>query len=183
MIWLLIPRVLASPCQRHSWYWLYRISGWLSPAVEDFRNDSRLPPSQWVAALQSNAASHWLGANVGSALGFHINASAQCWEMFDATNICFIFWYKLSTLRDSIVPVLVVMSIQNGRLKWFIVLYCYRHCGRNIFQMHIWARNIILHISEIHVIDTRRIQFYRYNFNFFQLSMKSKSMFVLRNVI
>ena len=30
--------------------------------------DSRLAPSQWDPALQSNAVSHWLGANLESAL-------------------------------------------------------------------------------------------------------------------
>ena len=32
------------------------------------RADTRFPPSQWEMALQSNAISHWLGANLESAL-------------------------------------------------------------------------------------------------------------------
>ena len=32
------------------------------------RADLRFPPSQWETSLQSNAVSHWLGANLGSAL-------------------------------------------------------------------------------------------------------------------
>ena len=32
------------------------------------RADSRLAPSQWEASLQSNAVSHWLGANLESAM-------------------------------------------------------------------------------------------------------------------
>ena len=32
------------------------------------RADSRLAPSQWETSLQSNAVSHWLGANLESAL-------------------------------------------------------------------------------------------------------------------
>ena len=32
------------------------------------RADSRLAPSQWETSLQSNAVSHWLGANIESAL-------------------------------------------------------------------------------------------------------------------
>ena len=32
------------------------------------RADSRLVPSQWETLLQSNAVSHWLGANLESAL-------------------------------------------------------------------------------------------------------------------
>ena len=33
-----------------------------------FRADSRLAPSQWETSLRSNAVSHWLGANLESAL-------------------------------------------------------------------------------------------------------------------
>ena len=33
-----------------------------------YRDDSRLAPSQWETSLQSNAVSHWLGANLESAL-------------------------------------------------------------------------------------------------------------------
>ena len=33
-----------------------------------FRADSRLAPSQWETSLQSNTVSHWLGANLESAL-------------------------------------------------------------------------------------------------------------------
>ena len=36
------------------------------------RADSRLVPSQWETALQSNAVSHWLGANLASALILHV---------------------------------------------------------------------------------------------------------------
>ena len=36
-----------------------------------FRADSRLVPSQWVTSLQSNAVSHWLGANLESVLCLH----------------------------------------------------------------------------------------------------------------
>ena len=32
------------------------------------RADSRLAPGQWETSLQSNAVSHWLGANLESAL-------------------------------------------------------------------------------------------------------------------
>ena len=36
------------------------------------RADSRLAPSEWETSLQSNAISHWLGANLESALQAHI---------------------------------------------------------------------------------------------------------------
>ena len=35
------------------------------------RADSRLAPNQWETSLQSNAVSHWLGANLESALSTH----------------------------------------------------------------------------------------------------------------
>ena len=37
-----------------------------------FRADSRIAPSQWEMSLQGNAVSHWLGANLESALIFII---------------------------------------------------------------------------------------------------------------
>ena len=43
----------------------WRNPGWAD--LED-RADSRLAPSQWETALQSNAVSYWLGANLESAL-------------------------------------------------------------------------------------------------------------------
>ena len=40
------------------------------------RNDSRFSPSQWETSLQSNAVSHWLGANIKSGLiWYHIERS------------------------------------------------------------------------------------------------------------
>ena len=39
----------------------------------DIRTDSRFAPSQWETSLQSNAVSHWLGANLESALDMVIS--------------------------------------------------------------------------------------------------------------
>ena len=44
-----------------------------SPICRDYRADSRLAPSQWETSLQSNAISHWLGANLWSALDYQIS--------------------------------------------------------------------------------------------------------------
>ena len=41
-----------------------------------YRTDSRLAPSQWETSLQCNAVSHWLGANLESALD--ICRSSSC---------------------------------------------------------------------------------------------------------
>ena len=43
-------------------------NGEISRRILLSRADSRFAPSQWVTALQSNAVSHWLGANLESAL-------------------------------------------------------------------------------------------------------------------
>ena len=48
-----------------------------------YRADSRLAPSQWETSLQSNAVSHWLSANLESALGY----TAPFWLVFLFTYI------------------------------------------------------------------------------------------------
>ena len=56
------------------------------PILVSDRADSRLVPSQWEAPLQSNAISHWLGANLESALseqGYVVCNALQ------ASNRCF----------------------------------------------------------------------------------------------
>ena len=40
--------------------------------LSDCRANSRLAPSQWETSLRSNAISHWLGANLESALQFSL---------------------------------------------------------------------------------------------------------------
>ena len=49
------------------------LPGWLPCKI--FRTDSRLAPRQWETSLHSNAVSHWLGANLESALIFFRNPS------------------------------------------------------------------------------------------------------------
>ena len=50
------------------------------------RADSRFAPSQWEMSLQNNSISHWLGANLESALHHDID----CEELFDVK------WLKLT---------------------------------------------------------------------------------------
>ena len=47
--------------------------------IEDamYMTDSRLAPSQWETWLQSNAVSHWLGANLESTLYIHLSDKPQ----------------------------------------------------------------------------------------------------------
>ena len=49
----------------------------LVPSLNGIRADFRLAPSQWETSLQSNAVSHWLGANLESALGISPFKSAD----------------------------------------------------------------------------------------------------------
>ena len=50
-----------------------------------YRADSRLAPSQWETSLQSNAVSHWLGANLESALQYIKCGACNncCMKVFD----------------------------------------------------------------------------------------------------
>ena len=64
----------------------------------DFRADSRLGPSQWEMSLQSNTVSHWLGANLESAL-----------------LSCQTIWTKVFDLEiQSTLPVNTLRLRQNG---------------------------------------------------------------------
>ena len=52
-------------------YYIFDCFGanWITPTSRiTIRADSRLAPSQWEASLQSNVFSHWLNANLESAL-------------------------------------------------------------------------------------------------------------------
>ena len=54
----------------------FNLQGDSTGVVENhIRADSRLAPSQWETALQSNAISHWLGANLESVV--HIDGLLQ----------------------------------------------------------------------------------------------------------
>ena len=46
----------------------------------DISADSRFAPSQWETSLQSNAVSHWLGANLELALGYSFTFQSIFWE-------------------------------------------------------------------------------------------------------
>ena len=54
---------------------------WDRSYQSEHRADSRLASSQWETALQSNAVSHWLGANLESALWTHGCTCAWLWSL------------------------------------------------------------------------------------------------------
>ena len=45
-----------------------------------YRSDSRFAPSQWETSLQSNTVSHWLGANLESALVSYQTLNEAAWK-------------------------------------------------------------------------------------------------------
>ena len=55
-----------------------------------FMADSRHAPNQWEMSLQSNAVSHWLGANLKSAMVF-INYLTGCWQMIHSQQVAIYF--------------------------------------------------------------------------------------------
>ena len=54
--------------------------------VQLYRAESRFAPNQWETSLQSNAVSHWLGANLGSALV--VCSLQRVW----VTTYCLLAW-------------------------------------------------------------------------------------------
>ena len=77
-----VPHCLTHHKITYWWHQHYKL--WKSNnAVYSIRADSRLAPSQWETLLLSNAVSHWLGANLESALQ-HIGnvtvVAVWCWK-------------------------------------------------------------------------------------------------------
>ena len=67
-----------------------------------FRADSRLAPSQWETLLQSNTISHWLGANLETALIFGwiticlLAVLCKSWTPSPRFHNYLLFWIKSS---------------------------------------------------------------------------------------
>ena len=73
----------------HGYPW-FRINYKFDPFCH--RADSRFAPSQWETSLQSNAVSHWLGANPESALNYiHIKQTSLQTSCGDTCLIHLIF--------------------------------------------------------------------------------------------
>ena len=88
------------------------------------RADSRLGPGQWETSLQSNAVSHWLGANLESALVMiervHIKAS--------------IHWAVLDVLPPNLVK---TRSSEIGCFDNRIALKFGRYLGNHAAEVHV----------------------------------------------
>ena len=75
--------------------------------------DSRLAPSQWETSLQSNAVSHWLGANLESAL--ILPRLRSCDMHVIGTLKCGMSVFALSALGE--LQMRNVMELNNGKLS------------------------------------------------------------------
>ena len=84
----------------HGYPW-FRINYKFDPFCH--RADPRFAPSQWETSLQSNAVSHWLGANPESALNYiHIKQTSLQTSCGDTCLIHLIFIKRINpyTCRD-----------------------------------------------------------------------------------
>ena len=81
----------------------------ISPAVHFVsmpfprRADFRLAPSHWETSLQSNAVSHWLGANLESALLLHDRICVLCYwhQIYYVIKLTMPHFYTDSSVTDS----------------------------------------------------------------------------------
>ena len=106
-LFLCHPRVCSVISVCHGYFWLHdiviqafvSIVGWLpfrgawfiGPGRSNidmylFRANSRFAPSQWETSLQSNAVSHWLGANLKSALLLLFGDPWRCYRFGSASR-------------------------------------------------------------------------------------------------
>ena len=89
-----------------------------------YRADSRFAPSQWEPSLHSNAVSHWLGANLESALQLH-----ECHEYstFNSHHADFIFLKNeniftfLSFLNTEMIQEVEIFLQVLDYKDWFIL--------------------------------------------------------------
>ena len=80
--WLLVGKGIVILTHRLLRAWACELWLWISMYnlrndILSFRADCRLAPSQWEMSLQSNAISHWLGANLESAPSFQVNITLK----------------------------------------------------------------------------------------------------------
>ena len=83
------------------------------------RADSRLAPSQWETSLRSNAISHWLGANLESALYMyhsHTGLNCEVVSWYGEINMLAAKWDNLTCFGCDF-PVLY-----KGVLLWFFMM-------------------------------------------------------------
>ena len=89
---------------------------------EDYSAESRLRPSQWETLLQSNAVSHWLGANLGSALNIE---SSQTRTQEQIEDDPFQHWisysYSTNLILSSMWKLIIISKAQfSYAFSWLI---------------------------------------------------------------
>ena len=115
--------------------------------VKIYQADYRLVPSEWETALQSNAVSHWLGANLESALHYRLvifvsaRQSASRWEARQLAGLVCLYtytraqdYYYLYTIRtkemdDSWLQYVIGIFVANI-LEEIYCLWNYVFCSR-----------------------------------------------------
>ena len=86
---------------------------WEACVIATVRADSRFAPSQWETALLCNDVSHWLGANLESALIVWF-LRTNCPEQYD-------FWEHLSPALSVDVKQLSAVTQAHIMTSWFCI--------------------------------------------------------------
>ena len=105
----------------------------------NYKADSRFAPSQWETTLLCNGVSHWLGANLESALNCHCSLSLLQGHMLSFVFIC--LWISLCVLYPASILACVNWSMfhkwmaQYKRditpllMHWGYMSFALTHCG------------------------------------------------------
>ena len=123
-------------CKNNHQIWCHNPSTWCSHDVTDqlwwchnaksektvlddsgkmSRADSRFAPSQWETSLQSNAVSHWLSANLESALNADSRFAPSQWETSLQSNAISHWWGANleSALNEGSIIVVISSSVMS----------------------------------------------------------------------
>ena len=80
-----------------------------------YRADSRFVPSQWETSLQSNAVSHWLGANLESALNVKYEEVMTLSISLHYLSVTCLFWMILAKSERYIMrEYIIYMMVRYG---------------------------------------------------------------------
>ena len=83
------------------------------------RADSKFAPKQWETSLQSNVVSHWLGANLQSALDM-VTQGARAWAGMILTYFSSNILVSVSKGLISLCEIDKLTILWNLRMKWLI---------------------------------------------------------------
>ena len=134
--------------------WAYKgLVKWLPP-----RADSRFAPSQWQTALLCNDVSHWLGANLGSALSYHWCYANLMTEHKD-DNQMQKFYYSYPSTSSTTVKKAKLSQMswhfkvgRSAQKSYQITYQILTHWGR---MTHIFISNLTIVGSDNGLVPTR----------------------------